>query len=91
MCEGTKGGDFIGIVSITLDMDFSLACTHHNLNFEVHRSKTRYFVNMFAKILYPKYLFFWNRKVQFLTNNSRPSFSKVKATDVGESSSIFLA
>ena len=71
MCEGTKGGDFIGIESITLDIDFSLACKHHNLNFKVHRSKTLYFVNMFAKIIYSKYLFFWNKKVQFLTNNSR--------------------
>ena len=32
--------DFIETKSITLDMDSSLAYTHHKLNFEAHRLKT---------------------------------------------------
>jgi hypothetical protein len=28
--------DFIEIKSITLNMEFSLACAHHKLKFEVH-------------------------------------------------------
>jgi hypothetical protein len=36
--------DFIESEGIKLNMEFSLACTHHKLNFEVHQSRTSYFV-----------------------------------------------
>jgi hypothetical protein len=36
--------DFIESEGIKLNMEFSLACTHHKLNFEVHQSRTNYFV-----------------------------------------------
>jgi hypothetical protein len=76
--------DFIGMECITLNMEFSLADTHHILNFEVQGSRTCYFVNMLVTMLYLKYLFIWGGRVQFLKNNSWASFSKVERTDVGK-------
>jgi len=52
--------------SITLDLDSSLACTHHKLNFEAHRSKICYFVNILAIMLYLKYSFFLEWKSSIL-------------------------
>jgi hypothetical protein len=46
----------VDLESITLNMDFSLACTHHKLNFEVHMSKTCYIASKLATMLYLKYL-----------------------------------
>jgi len=43
--------DFIRTKSIILNRNFSLACTHHKLKFEVHESKTCYFVNILATML----------------------------------------
>jgi hypothetical protein len=83
MCGGTTI-DFIGTENITLDMDFFSACAHHKLNFEVHRSKTCNFVNRLATMLYSKYVFLWSGRVQFVTGNSRASFSKVEWTDMGK-------
>ena len=76
--------DFVETKNITLDMDFSFACIHHKLNFEVQMSKTCNFVNRLATMLYSKYLFLWSDQVQFLTNNSRTSFSEVEGTIVGK-------
>ena len=50
MCEGITNG-FIGMKNITLNMDFSFACTHHKLNFEVHRSKTGNFMDRLCTML----------------------------------------
>jgi hypothetical protein len=52
--------DFIRTESITLNMDFSLACTHHKLNFEVQMSKTCYIAIKLATMLYLKYLWFYS-------------------------------
>lgn len=41
--------DFIGTKSIILNRNFSLACTHHKLKFEVQESKTCNFVNILAQ------------------------------------------
>ena len=49
--------NFIGMESLTLDMDFVLPCTQHKLNFKVHKSKTCFFVNRQVTTLYSKYLF----------------------------------
>jgi hypothetical protein len=46
----------VDLESITLNMDFSLACTHHKLNFEVYMSKTCYIAIKLATMLYLKYL-----------------------------------
>jgi len=50
----------VDLESITLNMDFSLACTHHKLNFEVHMSKTCYIAIKLATMLYLKYLWFYS-------------------------------
>lgn len=81
--------DFIGTKSITLNMDFSLAYTHHKLYFEVHMSKTYYFMNMLATMLYSNYLFMWKGRIQFLKVNLKASLSKVKG--LWGLSSIILA
>jgi len=69
--------DFIRTKSIILNMNFSVACTHHILKFEVHESKTCYFVNLLATMLYSKYLFLGSGRVQFLTDNSGARFLEV--------------
>jgi CRISPR/Cas system CMR-associated protein Cmr3 (group 5 of RAMP superfamily) len=76
-CVNELQVDFIEMKSITLNMNFSLACTHHKLNYEVHKSKTCYFINMLAIMLYSKYLFLWSERVRFLIDSSRVSFSEV--------------
>ena len=82
--------DFIGIESIISNIDFSLLYTHYKLNFEVHMSKTCYFASKLATIIYLKYLFIWSGKVQFLTDNSRTSFSQVGKTDAKQLSQEFM-
>jgi energy-converting hydrogenase A subunit M len=57
--------DFIGAESRTLNMEFPLKCAY-KLDFEVHRSRTCYFVKMLATMLYSKYLFALSGRVQFL-------------------------
>jgi len=61
MCEGTTSGhykvDIIGMKSITLNINFSLACTYYKLNFKFHMSKTCYCMHILARILYLKYLY----------------------------------
>ena len=59
-CGNELQVEFIETKRIALNMHFSLACTHHKLNFEVHMSKTCYFMNILATILYLNYLFIWN-------------------------------
>jgi hypothetical protein len=61
--------DFIKIENIKLNIYFSLACTHHKLNFEIYRSKIFYFVNRLVTILYLKYLLIRSDRVQFLSVN----------------------
>ena len=81
-CGNELQVNFIGMERITSNMDFSLLYTHHKLNFENHKSKTCYFVNKLATILYFKYLFPWCGKVQFMIDNSRMNFSQVEETDI---------
>jgi len=57
--------DFIGAESRTLNMEFPLKCAY-KLDFEVHQSRTCYFVKMLATMLYSKYLFALSGRVQFL-------------------------
>ena len=82
--------DFIGIESIISNIDFSLLYTHYKLNFEVHMSKTCCFASKLATIIDLKYLFIWSGKVQFLTDNSRTSFSQVGKTDAKQLSQEFM-
>jgi len=82
--------DFIGIESIISNIDFSLLYVHYKLNFEVHMSKTCYFASKLATIIYLKYLFIWGGKVQFLTDNSRMTFSQVGKTNAKQLSQEFM-
>ena len=52
-------------------------------NFKVHKSKTCYFKNRLAFMLYSKYQFIWSGWVQFMIVNSRMSFSEVEGTHMG--------
>lgn len=76
--------DFIGTKNIILTMKFFLAFKLYKLNFEVHRSRTRYFMNILATLLYLKYLFIWSGKVQFFIDNLMVIFLEVKGMDRGE-------
>jgi hypothetical protein len=42
------------------------------------------YVNMLATMLYLMYLFFWIGQVQFLTGNSKASFSEIEEIDMGK-------
>ena len=63
-------------------MNIFLSYTHYKLNFKVYRSKTCYFVNKLATIIYSNYLFHWGGRIQFLIDNSSTSFSQVGEADV---------
>ena len=75
--------DFIGTKNIILTMEFFLAFTLYKLNFKVHWSRTCYFMNMLATLLYLKYLFIWSGKVQFLIDNSMMIFLEVEGINRG--------
>ena len=56
---------FIRTKSVTLDMNFFLLYTHYKLKFKVYRSKTCYFVNKLATIIYLNYCFFGVEEFNF--------------------------
>jgi hypothetical protein len=55
--------DFIKIKSIILNMNFSLACKHHKLNFEVYWSKIWYFMTRLATLLYVSIPLVWSNLI----------------------------
>ena len=65
--------------TITLNVNFSLAGTHHKLKFDVHWLRTCYFVNMLVTMLYWEYFFIWSWRVQFLTYKLRENFLEMES------------
>jgi len=68
MCKRTTSELLLVNFTITkgviFDMDPSLACIHHKLEFETHKTKTLHLENMHYKVIFKVSMFFeWNSSV----------------------------